>query len=42
MVVSVVLFDVFVVVLAVCCCFYGGILSGGGGRAVAVKLWRWL
>ena len=42
MVVSVVLFDVFVVVLAVCCCFYGGVLSGGGGRAVAVKLWRWL
>ena len=42
MVVSVVLFDVFVVVLAVCCCFYGGVLSGGCGRAVAVKLWRWL
>ncbi len=42
MVVSVVLFDVCVVVLAVCCCFYGGVLSGGGGRAVAVKLWRWL
>ena len=42
MVVSVVLFDVFVVVLAVCCCFYGGVFGGGGGRAVAVKLWRWL
>jgi len=41
-VVSVVLFDVFVVVLAVCCCFYGGVFGGGGGRAVAVKLWRWL